>query len=442
MMRTVDLPWGMDVLSVRLPKTWRVLGELKPRSIPPAERVADACAHALRDPVAAQPLGPRDLRGKRIVMVVDDHSRPTPVREFIHPVLTELKNAGVSDEDLRILVATGVHRASRPEEVEKKLGSDVMSSFRWDCHNAYDEDGLVQLGVTSRGTPVEVNKLLGEADLIVCLGALEPHLLLGFGGGLKTIIPGCAGAKTIAKNHMQGVNPEVFNYAGVRGEDSPMRQDLEEGARMLRADVFMVNAAMNEQARPTRFFCGDPIAAHRAGESFVDEVVRLDVPEQANVVLSNSFPMDLDVRQSVKCIGNAYHACRPDGVLLGCLKAEDGVGEMPMAAKTLPYSVMRGLLKVIGKKRILGLVERVKKGQPAEELFLSHFALQMLARVHLAMFSDSPKLPKNLGRRMGLARSYTSVQDMIHWTAGKVPRSATVWVFPYGGSTYARYAPM
>ena len=432
----VELPWGGSLLKVRLPEGWRVLGELKPGSS--EEAPASACAEALSNPIGTTRLGSRDLSGKRIVLVVDDHSRPTPIRGFIREVLVELASAGVKDDNIDILIATGVHRASRPEEVEWKLGPDVVSWFRCRCHDAYDEEGLAYLGTTSRGTRVFLNKLLLNADLIVCLGSLEPHLLLGFGGGLKMIIPGCAGAETIAKNHLQGVDPDHFDYVGVRGADSPMRQDLEEGAGLLQREIFLVNAAMNEHARPTRFFCGDPVQAHRAGEAFVENMARLEVREQSDVVLASSFPMDSDLRQSVKCLGNTLYACKPEGVMMGCGRCEKGLGEMPLPKKTLPYPMMRTLLKVLGKSRVLPLVEKMKKGEPVEEIFVSHFGLQMLRRNHLALFSDSPKLPPDIGRKMGLARSFTGVQDMIGWAAKKVSRRATVWIFPFGGTTYAR----
>ncbi len=283
-----------------------------------------------------------------------------------------------------------------------------------------------------------LHKLLLETDLIVCVGALEPHLLLGFGGGLKMIIPGCAGAETVGKNHMQGVDPDHFDYVGVSGNDSPMRLDLEEGAGLLGKEIFVVNAAMNEEARPVRFFCGDPIHAHRAGETFVEGLARLDVPEPSDVVLANSFPMDADLRQSVKCMGNSLFAAKPGGVLLGCARCVHGLGEMPLARKTLPYSLMRGLLKVIGKNRVLGLVQKAKKDEPVEEVFVGHFGLQMLRRNHLGIFSDSPKLPLDIGRKMGLARSFTAVQEMVDWAQAKAPSQATVWVVPAGGVTYVR----
>jgi lactate racemase len=438
MSQIVELPWGTGSLKFRLPEAWSVLGELRPRTQQAASVPAQTCAETLRNPIEAKPLASRDLSGKKVVLVVDDHSRPTPVLEFIQPVLRELASAGVKDENTDIVIATGVHRPSRTEEVERKLGAEVMSRFRWQCHDGHDPNGLVDMGTTTRGTRVFLNRLLVQADLIVCLGALEPHLLLGFGGGLKAIIPGCAGAETIGKNHLQGVDPDHFNYVGVRGDDSPMRLDLEEGARLLNKEIFIVNAVMNEEARPTHFFCGDPVKAHRAGEAFVEDLVRLDVPEQSDVVLTNSFPMDSDMRQSVKCVGNTLQACKPDGVMIGFCRSEYGLGEMPTPKKTLPYPLMRALLKVMGKNRVLPFVKKAKQGQPVEEVFVGHFGLQMLRRNHLALFSDSPNLPKDIGRKMGLARSYTDVDEMLSWVATKAPRRARVWIFPYGGSTYAR----
>ena len=276
-----------------------------------------------------------------------------------------------------------------------------------------------------------LNKLLTEADFIICVGALEPHLLLGFGGGLKMIIPGCAAAETVGRNHLQGIDPEHFNYVGIRGDDSPMRLDLEEGAGLLGKETFVINAVINEHGRPTRFFCGDPVQAHRSGESFVENLLRLDIPEQADVVVTNSFPMDLDLRQSAKCLGNTLYACKPGGTMMGFLRCEQGLGEMPLAKNTLPYPVMRMLLKVLGKKRVLPLVEKARKGEPVEEVFIGHFGLQMLRRNHLAIYTDSEKLPRELGRKMGLAQSFTDIREMVSWISAKVPRNARAWIFPY-----------
>jgi lactate racemase len=439
MTRFLELPWGKGSLQVKIPDSWRILGELRPNTIDSLDKPEDECGRSLAEPIGAGRLSSRNLTGKRVLIVVDDHSRPTPVSQLIRPILEELSGAGVHKKDIEFLIATGVNRASRTEEVAKKLGASIMSEYLWSCHDAYDSQGLADLGTTARGTRVFLNKRLLLADLIVCVGAVEPHLLLGFGGGLKMILPGCAGADTIGKNHMQGVDPDHFDYVGTSGENSPMRQDLEEGAHLLRKEIFIVNAAMNEHAQPAKFFCGDPVKAHRMGERFIADLVRMEIPEQADVVMANSFPMDADLRQSVKCIGNSLYASKPGGIMMGFARAENGLGEMPLAKKTLPYPVMRALLKVIGKNRVLPLVEKAKSGEPVEEVFVGDFGLQMLRRYDLVIFSDSPKLPADIGRKMGLARSFTDTPTMMSWVASKAPKRATAWVFPCGGATYATF---
>ena len=429
----VELPWGDGTLAVDLPLRWRVLGQLHPQEMEASAGVTAACQQALAAPLGAAPLSARDLGHKEVLIITDDHSRPTPVGEFLPAVLQQLAGAGVAGGQLQILLANGVHRESSPKEVEAKLGRVVAGRLAWRCHDAYADD-LVQLGTTTRGTPVWVNGLLPRADLIVCLGAIEPHLLLGFGGGLKMIVPGCAGAETIASNHMQGVDPDNFDFVGAAAEDSPMRLDLEEAAGMLGAEVFVVNAVMDRRGRPVRFFCGDPVAAHRAGVAFCRRLCRVEVPEQADVVLAGSSPLDADLRQSIKCIGNTLFACRPSGVLLGCVYCEHGLGELPVPARTLPYGMLRALVRLLGKRRILPLVQRVKAGEPAEEVFVGNFGLQMLRRNHLALFSE--KLPVDTGSKLGTFRTFDHLERAIRWTAGRVRKDATVWIFPHGGATY------
>ncbi len=440
MKQLIEIPWGNGSIPISLPEKWTILGELKPKGLVNREtNPLTACTQALTRPIGAERLAYRKLAGKKTLVVVDDHSRPTPVAEFLPAILAELSFAGASNSDVEFLVATGVHRPSRPDEVVEKLGMAVISNYSWSCHDGYDLANLVDLGHTSRGTKVLLNRKLLEADLIVCVGAIEPHLLLGFGGGLKMIIPGCAWAGTIGMNHMQGVDPEHFNYVGSSGEHSPMRQDLEEGALLLHREIFIVNPIMNERAQPVEFFCGDPIAAHRAGERLVGNAFRLEVHEQADVVITNSSPMDADLRQSVKCIGNTLYASKPGGIMMGLARSINGLGEMPLPKKTLPYPVMRIILKMIGKNRILPLVKKVKKDEPVEELFIGHFGLQMLRRNHICIFSDSQLLPADIGKKMGIARSFSDIQAMTDWAASKAPRSASVWVFPYGGATYATF---
>ena len=431
---SVTLPWGTGSLDVPLPAGWRLLGELRPRSVPAPADPGAACSAALREPIGCPPLAGRPLAGRSVLLVVDDHSRPTPVRELLPAVLAELVAAGVRDGDLEVLIATGVHRPSRPEEVLRKLGAEAMGRLRWSCHDAHDSAGLVDLGRTSRGTPVRLNRKLAGADLIICLGAVEPHLLLGFGGGLKMLLPGCAGAETIGRNHLQGVEPDRFDYVGAAPELSPMRLDLEEAVGKLGKEVFIVNAVLDADGRLTRFFCGHPVEAHRAAVGFVQSLAAVEVPEPADLVLAGSYPMDSDLRQGSKCLGNTLFACKPGGVMLGLLRCENGIGEVPAPRRPIPYPLLRGLVRLIGRKRILPLVERARRGEPVEEIFVGHFALQMLRRNQLGIFSE--RLPADADRSFSVARVFSRLDRLLEWAARTAPRRATVWVFPAGGVTY------
>lgn len=432
----IQLPWGSGTLAVELPPGWNVLGQYVPQPMSPAESPLDRCRAALARPLAAAPLAERDLSGKRILLVSDDVSRPTRVATFFPAVRDALLAAGASAERIEILFALGVHRPMTEAEAIAKVGPDAIARHRWHNHNAFDPEQLAHLGRTARGTPVWLNRLLTQFDLIIPLGAVEPHVLLGFSGGYKMLLPGCAGAETIGTNHMQGLDQGAFNYVGVSPDDSPMRLDLEEACQMLGREVFVVNAALTPEARVVDFFCGCPLAAVRTAAQYVRRHAEVEVPAEADVVIANSAPFDADLRQSLKCMGNTFFAARPGGVLLGFARCQEGRGDVPLPPVTLPYGLLRRLMHLLGERRIMRFVRVVKRFDPIEQKFLTHFGLQMLRRNHVYVYSES--LPAETGRKLGMLRQYGDVRRMIDDAVRQVGPRATVAIFPQGGCTYSR----
>jgi nickel-dependent lactate racemase len=318
------------------------------------------------------------------------------------------------------------------EEARHKLGGMDLRGIPWRNHSFNDEGQLVNLGTTSRGTHVSLNRHLVEADLIITLGAIEPHLLLGFGGGSKMILPGLASAQTIAENHMQGVGPDTYNFVGVT--ESPMRLDLEEGTGMLRKEIFIVNAVMNESLEICAFCAGDPIAAHREGVKLVRSLSARPVERQVDVALVSSHPMNADMRQGMKCIGNVQKSVKEGGLIIGILECRHGIGDIKLPEKALPNRLLRLILKIIGGKRILWLIDRIRKGAGIEERFLAHFSMQLTRRNRVFVYSK--KLPGDTGKRAGLFVQFATVEEMMHAAAKCVPKEARVLVYPHGGATY------
>jgi len=203
---------------------------------------------SLAEPIGSERLGDRVHAGMKIALVMDDGSRPTPVHLIYSHVLAELRRGGIKDADITVVPAIGLHRGMAEEEVRQRLGIEAHAPLQFinpDCDNL---ESMLNLGTTSRGTPVWINRTVAEADFVVSIGCIEPHIIASFGGGYKNIIPGVAGRLTTAHNHTLNCSPATFNMVGQPIDRNPMRLDLEEGAAMLNPPVFIINAILNTAA--------------------------------------------------------------------------------------------------------------------------------------------------------------------------------------------------
>lgn len=424
---------GRDIV-LNLPKEWRIKATLKPNPMPRLNDISAALIHELENPIGCKALGSVNLSDKKIAIVVDDISRPTPTHLFFAYLLKYLLDHGARKENILIIVALGVHRDMTQDEMEKKLGSEKIEGFRWINHNYRNINGHIELGRTKRGTVVRLNKNLKDKDLILCVGLIEPHPLLGFGGGLKMILPGLAHEETIAQNHMQGVTPERFNYIGVA--ESPMRLDLEEAVGMLNKEIFIIDVILNQNLEICRFVCGDPIRAHREGIKAVESInaKRIEAPADVAIVASN--PMNADLRQGLRCIANVEGSIKEDGLILALLECKHKIGDIALPAKspTFSYGLLRLVLKLLGRKRILQFIDRVKKDAGIEERFLLHFSMQIARKNRIFIYSE--KLPPGTDKKLGFFRQFTDLDEMLKTAERFAPREAGVYLYPYGGVTY------
>ena len=141
------------------------------------------------------------------------------------------------------------------------LPAEVLRRHRVVNHDSRDEAQLVEVGRTSRGTRLRVNRCLAEADLIVTTGRIKPHYFAGYGGGTKGIFPGLGAEADIRQNHLLKADPG--SRLG-RADLNPCREDLEEAARRLGRDTFMLNV-VEAGGVITGAVAGDIVLAHREG---------------------------------------------------------------------------------------------------------------------------------------------------------------------------------
>jgi len=430
--QVLSLPWGREQIRLSLPDEWRIMGILSPRSHPPVPDVAMEVRRALAEPIGMQPLAELARNARRIALVVDDASRPTPVAQLLPGVLSELERGGASRERMVIVTALGVHRPMTRAELSERVGPGLLDTLKWENHECDSPDRLTLLGTTRRGTPVWINRSVAGADLVVSIGCIEPHISASFGGGAKNLVPGVAGRITIAHTHSLNCAPRTFSMVGQPADQNPMRLDLEEAAAMIRAPVFVVNAVLTAGLEVVRILAGDPRAAHRAGANISAGLCGVEVSEPADVVITDSHPMDQDLRQGLKALANAIRAVRPGGVLITLARAEEGAGVLGVSRSRLPFG--RGLLKRLAPL-LLPLVPRIPlRGMGEEDRFFLYFALQAMRRATLLLYA--PTVPAEVRAGLPFVEFVDSLEAAIARAQSIVGPGARVLIFPEGGVTY------
>ena len=317
--------FGKNGIEVEVPDgiACREVRSRKVASVPDETTAVEA---ALDSPIACEPLA--DLaHGKNSAAIsVCDITRPAPNRITLPPLLERLHRAGITRENIIILIATGLHRAATPEELDIIVGPEIAENYRVVSHNARAPEEHRYLGETRRGTPVYVDERFVSADLHITLGFVEQHLMLGFSGGRKLIVPGLAAQETIKVIHSPRFIREPLATEGSI-EGNPLHQELLECARMVRHD-FIVDVALTQDRKIAGVFAGNSVKAHAAGVKFLETACLEEVDEPADLVITSAagFPLDLSFYQSVKGVTAASHLAKPGARMLVLAECAEGIG--------------------------------------------------------------------------------------------------------------------
>jgi len=435
--RLQQIPWGKsESLDFELPAGWNLLGMFKPSEFAPLADINTTLETILSAPEGCVPLKELAQGKRKVAIVVDDISRPTPAYLLLGKILDHLVRGGVDLKAVTIVTAPGLHREMSLEDMERKAGKHVLEQVGWKNHDCRNGDQLSFLGKTDRGTAVFINKTVAEADLRILVGTIEPHPHAGFGGGFKNILPGVAGVETIAANHAICANSKYFFMLGSDPANNPMRLDMEQAGSMLKGDTFIVNTVLNAQMQIIGLVAGDPIKAHRRGITLASEVFGVRIPAQADVVITDSFPMDIDLRQGVKAVANVLYAAKPGGIILAALKCEEGLGNM-----RVPQIKLSGLPAFIWKPIIwlLGILmtKMSPPGTSPEERFSTYFMLKALLRNKILVYS--PSVASQAEGLLPGIEIFRDFPEALRAAAKAFPKGDVV-IFPHGGAIYPEIA--
>ena len=189
-MADLSVPWHGKQLRLSLPNGWvlQQVAEVEMNEAPAnwPERLATVLARPGTGRSLARVLQSR--RQGRVAIVVEDVTRGGPLATILERVLRETRFAGIGDERIEIVFATGMHPPMLRDEVAAALGP-VVESVRWRCNDCRNGDAFVRVGSIGK-VDVRIDRGVAEADVRILVSSVSPHFQAGFGGGIACWCPG------------------------------------------------------------------------------------------------------------------------------------------------------------------------------------------------------------------------------------------------------------
>lgn len=236
--------------------------------------------HAITNPIGMLPIRELAQGKKEVVILFDDMSRVTRVAQIVPHLLKELASAGIPDNRIRFIAALGCHGAMDRFDFVKKLGKETLSRFAVYNHNPFGN--CIDIGTTSYGTRVFINAEVMKCDLKIGIGSIVPHIMAGFGGGAKILMPGVASAETIeALHHLPTTGMGIF-------ANNPLRLNMEEAAAMAGLDM-KIDCIVNMWGKTVALFAGSPRHTYAAGIAKAKTHYLTPRATNKDIVIANTF---------------------------------------------------------------------------------------------------------------------------------------------------------
>lgn len=283
--------------------------------------------HPIGTPVLEEIVAP----GQTVLIVVPDATRATAAGQVVNLVVRRLIANGTAPHEIRIIFATGIHRKVTEEEKAAILTPFIAQRIKTLDHDPRDLMQLRNLGITSGGIPIELDRALVEHDHVILVGGVTFHYFAGFTGGRKLVCPGLGSSRTIAETHKLAFDCEAgARRAGVDTgilDGNAVNDAFMECVEKVRPG-FCISTIVNDRGEATALFCGDWKDSHRAAcDAYAaDHTVRVSERRPLVIASCGGFPHDINMVQAHKTLDAAARACEDGGTVVLIAECRDGLG--------------------------------------------------------------------------------------------------------------------
>jgi len=316
-------PWhGDQPLNLSFPSEWKIK-----RCVIASEGKqalsSEQIKAAILNPLGTKPLNKIAEGKNEAVIIFDDMTRPTKIFQYAPIVIEELHRAGIKDDNIRFIIASGSHGTYTLSHFREKLGEELLELYPVYNHNPYEM--LKYVGETKLKTPVWINGEVMSCDIKIGIGTLLFHRMFGFSGGGKIICPGVAGIETIKHNHgnVGGYGPGFSAHTStgyLMAQGNILREDSEEAVSLAGLD-FKVDTVLNLERDPLEVYAGNFIQTHRSAIPGVLKWHRCESPKDNDIVVAQTY-----MRQNEADLGlwPASQSVKKDGTIVLIIDDPEG----------------------------------------------------------------------------------------------------------------------
>jgi nickel-dependent lactate racemase len=326
----VDITYGDTKLEFNIPDE-NLSGKITPKQVTTSSDVEGELARVL-----ANPHGPHldDLvRSRNVCILVEDHTRDAPHQDLVAAVVPLLADANM----VQFIITTGSHEVNHPANLEivdmiQRVARDGgLSNFDVHIHDCQSED-IVDLGVTSRGTPLVVDALATKHDVYVSLTDMKAHYFAGYSNALKNFLPGVCAFKTIEANHSMALDPNsTFGrhpyHPDPAKRTNPLADDMREAMEIMTKDAKVFTLSVISSGRNLVWADAgrlEPVIAR--GIEVLDETASFRVDPVSRIIVSpGGYPQDKSLYHAQRGLELTKNAVSDGGEVLFVAECRDGV---------------------------------------------------------------------------------------------------------------------